>query len=528
MERNLNECSTLDWKQSPGKALRVSFCALIALLGVFQFSENTVDPDLWGHVVFGRQILETGAIPKVESYSWTACGQPWINHEWLSELALGAAHKWAGGGGVLLLKMAAGLLTFALCLRLGGAGLAWPARFVTWCFGALAVVEISYGFAARPQIFTALGLAVELLLLRRIHAGGRWRALALPALFVVWINMHGGALAGFGLLVLTALATSAQCFWRKIPRGAIVTLWLATGAVAAVLFCNPWGAGLLSWLIDSMLWMRPEIQEWNQTPLGWDHAAFFLLVALGIFAWCCTRRPRAWWELAACVMFAILGWRAARNAPLFALTALALIPPHLADALARFRPAFARLQAAVGTPNSQKIAASLCCCGTLCIGTGTFLLHKEHPLTMEAPRSQYPVGAVDFLREHEMRGRLLVFFDWGEMAIFQLPDCPPSIDGRLDTCYSRPLIAEHWKFYNGQTVNPNILNINESDLALLPVNLAGAVELAKRPGWRTIYYDSLAVVLARDAARFPKLQKLALPVAGSEAATAGRMPFPSR
>jgi hypothetical protein len=507
---------------------RFSFCALVGLLAVFQFSENTADPDLWGHIVFGRQILHTGGIPKREIYSWTAQGQPWINHEWLAELALGGAHEEWGGSGVLLLKMAVGLLTFALCLRMGGFNVPWPARYVTWGFGALAVVEISYGFAARPQIFTALGLALELMVLGRIHGGARRWALALPVMFVFWINAHGGALAGFALLVLTAVVTTAQALRGKMRPGVVWVLWLATGGVMAALFCNPWKAGLLRWLVGSVLWTRPEIQEWNPTPLGWDHAAFFLLIALAAFAWSFSRRPRAWWELAACATFALLGLSAVRHAPLCAIVLLALTPPHLADALARFRGSFARLSMIASNPSMQNTAAVFCCLGAVGAGIGTFTLHKEHPLTMEVPRSQYPLGAVDFLRKNDLRGRLLCFFDWGELAIFELPACPPSIDGRLDTCYSRELIAAHWKFYNGEPFDQKVLNPDDADLALLPANLVGTVELAKRPGWRAVYYDDLAVVLAREPERFPALRQLALPVEGPAATTHGRTRFPDQ
>src|SRR5258707_5801749 len=140
------------------KTLQISFCAMVLALAVFQFSENTADPDLWGHIVYGQEMLHRGTIPKADIYSWTARGQPWINHEWLAEVGLGAAHQWLGGSGVLLLKVVVGLLTFVLALRLGINGMAWPNRLAAWGLAALAVVEISYGFAARPQIFTALFL----------------------------------------------------------------------------------------------------------------------------------------------------------------------------------------------------------------------------------------------------------------------------------------------------------------------------------------------------------------------------------
>jgi hypothetical protein len=523
-----------------GRVLALSFCAVIVLLAVFQFSENTADPDLWGHIVFGQHMLHSGGIAKTEIYSWTAQGQPWVNHECLAELALGGAHALMGGSGPLLLKMVAGLLTFGLCLRMGSSNLSWPTRAIAWGFGGLAVVEISYGFAARPQIFTALFLALELWVLRRIHAGSwRW-ALVLPFLFAIWINTHGGVLAGFGLLGLAAMATTAQFFWSKRrsnepsangtdgSNGLMMVLWLSVVAAGTAMLCNPWKAELLRWLIGSVLWLRPEIEEWNPTPFGWDHAALFILVALSAFAWVFSRRKRAWWEVAGCAAFAILALRSVRNAPLCGVVALALVPAHLADALARFRNYFERWEELCGRANVRAGATYWLTVFAVGIGFATFKLHKEHALTMEVPRKEYPTAAVDFLREQQLSGRMLVFFDWGEMVIFHLPDCAPSVDGRLDTCYPRELITAHWKLYNGEAYDQKVLDPDKADLALLPANLVGAGELAKRPGWKAVYFDDTAVVLARDVERFPKLQRLKLPVVGAKTAGEGRVVFADR
>lgn len=193
------------------------FCASVLALALYQFSENTADPDLWAHTMVGEHLLLTGKLQKVEPYSWTAPGTPWINHELLAEAALGAAHWLAGGTGILLLKMLVGFLAFGIALRIGAADLAWPQRAVAWAVGALAVVEISYGFAARPQIFTVLGLAIELGLLRLITRGRIRCALALPVLFVLWVNTHGGVLAGLAVLMVTAAAAAAQFFWLRWP-----------------------------------------------------------------------------------------------------------------------------------------------------------------------------------------------------------------------------------------------------------------------------------------------------------------------
>ena len=146
---------------------------------------------------------------------------------------------------------------------------------------------------------------------------------------------------------------------------------------------------------------------------------------------------------------------------------------------------------------------------------------------MEVPRSQYPVAAINFIQQHDLRGNLLVFFDWGEMCFWNLTNSSVSIDGRLDSVYSPAVIAAHWNLYNGEPFDTNALNLARADFALLPSNLAGAHALAKNDGWQAAYFDNLAVVLVKDPKQFPELAGLKQPIQGPASATEGRDPFPN-
>ncbi len=517
------------------------FCGMVLALALFQFSENTADPDLWAHTMFGEQLVLTGKLPRAEPFSWTAPGSKWVNHEWLAELALGTAHLAGGGGGILLFKILVGMATFGIALRLGEEGLAWPQRAVAWGVGAIAVIEISYGFAARPQIFTALFLAAELWLLRKISRGKIAWSIGLAGVFVLWINAHGGVLAGMALLPAAALAMTAQAACDKFaivgPRfpveplstRAVCGIWLACAAGAGALLVNPYGVELVRWIISEVLDLnaRPELQEWAPTRLGWNHAALFILIGLAAISWALSRLRRAFWEMVICAGLAFFAIRSVRHTPLFAIAALAFVPPHLADVLGRCRGHFAAREETFRRARTQGILAGCCAILGLGILAATFTLHKEHPLTMEVPRQQYPVAAVRFMRENRLAGKLLIFFDWGEMCLWELPDCSVSIDGRWDTCYPRPLILEHWKFYNAEPVDKKVLDIGKADLALLPANLAGALALSRTLGWKAVYYDDLAVVLARNLKDFPQLAGRRLPESGAAGATTGRAPFPA-
>src|SRR5690242_2895797 len=521
------------------RPLRWLFCGLVLSLALYQFSENTTDPDLWLHTMLGRECILSGQIEKVETRSWTARGLPFINHEVFSQIVIGGSHLLAGGSGILLLKILVGFLTVGIALRLAGEQLRWPQRAVAWAVALVAVVEISYGFSARPQIFTAAFLAFEFWLLRRIQQGRHWWALVLPVLFGAWMNFHGGVLAGLGLLILAAVATTGQLLWNRfsgkrapllnapsVSKKAVATLWLAIPVCAGALFINPWGTVLVRWIVEAALWPRPQIEEWNPATLGWDHAVFFILVVLAVVSFALSRRLRDFWEMTACAALAWQAGHAVRHTPLFCIAALAFVPPHLADALMRFREHFSRIEELYSRRSVQRFLGVLLGALSLAILGGAFSLHKEHPLTMEVPANRYPLAAVDFIRRHGLHGNTLSFFDWGEMCLWELPECFPSMDARMDDCYPREFIKEHWAFYNGQPYNRKELDPGRADLALLPANLAGAAALAREPGWQAVYVDDLAVVLVRDPRRFPKLPTDHLPVQGGAKATMGSVCFP--
>ena len=341
-------------------ALRLAFCFLVLAFALFHFSDNVADPDLWGHVLFGQQMLHMKGVERTEPFSWTAPGAPWINHEVLAEAALGASHQLAGGTGILLLKLLIGMLTFWIALKLGSEGLPWPWRSVAWTLGFIACVEIAFGFAARPQIFSALGLAVLFRIMRRSFGGQPAWSLALPVLFAVWINTHGGALAGLLLLALGCAAWVLEILLSK-QRPLFSKPHLLIGLMillsAAAMLINPWGLRLPIWLVESVLWVRPEIHEWNPVQFDIDRAPFFILVGVALASFLLSRRRRALWEAAVLLLLAVMAFRHVRHTPLFSIAALAFVPPHTADVIHRFRAHMAQLEASFSNPRLQRFAA---------------------------------------------------------------------------------------------------------------------------------------------------------------------------
>jgi len=76
------------------------------------------DPDSHWHVTVGNWILAHGAVPTVDSYSFTFAGRPWIAKEWLSQLVLAFAYNVGGWSAVVGLSAGVIGLSFALMMRL--------------------------------------------------------------------------------------------------------------------------------------------------------------------------------------------------------------------------------------------------------------------------------------------------------------------------------------------------------------------------------------------------------------------------
>jgi hypothetical protein len=225
-------------------------------------------------------------------------------------------------------------------------------------------------------------------------------------------------------------------------------------------------------------------------------------------------------------LLAVAALRHVRHAPLFALAAMALLPAPLSAALEQLGDRITGLAGLFESKPFRALVTSLMAITALAILAASPLANRNHRPVMEVPRDQYPISAIEFIKQNRIEGNLLVWFDWGEICLWELPSCPVSIDGRLDTCYPMSLIDAHWRFYAGKVETGPDLDIRQADLALLPVGLNGWKAVTALPGWQPVYRDTLAELWVRAPERFPELIKTSFPVQPSPEATAGRAPFP--
>lgn len=471
--------------------------AVLALLSgffVLTLSRTIADPDLWGHVRFGGDLLLSGDLVRPDPYAYTSGAQPWINHEWLAEVLLYAAWAAFGGPGLVVLKVLVGLAVMGLVLRHlirrgvppVHAGIVTILAYPTLYVGLVTV---------RPHLFTYLGLVLVLLAMDAADRGRPGWLWTLPAVFAAWVNLHGGFLAGMAVLLVWTAAHGighARRAPAHPPRPPARTLVGAASLCLAATFANPYGPELWAFLLRTASVPRPEITEWSPVALlSLPGASYVLLLVVTTAALATASPPPAWPSRLVFAALAPLPLLATRHLPLFGLGALIVAAAPLAVLSRRIGTARADRR----RPASRWIAAGLWAGAAVLLALA---VPRFRGVRIEAAQQPLPVKAIALLEASGVHGNLAVDFDWGQYALWHLaPDVRVSVDGRRETVYDDAAYRMNLDFLFGVNAWDRLLTGHATDLALVSRKMPVYNLLRLAEPWEEVYADSLAGLFAR-------------------------------
>jgi hypothetical protein len=119
---------------------------LIITIAVLTTGQSMLeDSDTGWHIRAGERILETGEVPRVDPFSFSAEGEPWYAWEWLADAGMGAIHRVSGLRGLVAVTAIVIALAFSIAQRLGlrlGGG-----AFATFGLTALAATRVDHPLA---------------------------------------------------------------------------------------------------------------------------------------------------------------------------------------------------------------------------------------------------------------------------------------------------------------------------------------------------------------------------------------------
>lgn len=305
------------------------------------------DGDLWFHLSGGRQLVERGAVPRVDELTLARAGVPWIDLHWgFQLLAYGA---WCAAGALGL-----GLLGCALALALAmstiaaarellrGEGLDDERAALLAPFAALPwIPALALRPVLRPELLSFLLLALLAWALARFaRRSSRRAALAAVLLQVALANTQGLFVLGW----LLAAALLAPLALEPARRGGVI---LCGALLLAAPLANPYGVE--GWLFPWVLWTRIDgsapvfarIAEFTGALVrseltAWTWWCFAGVIALGSASALLRSRWRAAFAAALVGAGALfLAYQARRNLSFAALAAALALAPALAACAAR-------------------------------------------------------------------------------------------------------------------------------------------------------------------------------------------------
>jgi multisubunit Na+/H+ antiporter MnhB subunit len=497
-----------------GTGLRGWFCAATSFFGVLalilvaiqfiyaMYHQDMNDPDIWWHMRNAQQLIQHHQFPRVDTYSFTASGHPWINTEWLSEIPFYLAYRTFGLVGIKSISFFILNTIFLLLLYLCYQESRNFKASAAGCYYATFLATVSFG--PRTILIGYVYLIVLLIILHRLRQRGSAPLWIIPPLFCLWANTHGSWSLGLILFFLIGVSGLVEGTWgriesRKWTPAQLKKIALTFGASVLALFLNPWGWRLVYYPFDLAFKQKlniAHVAEWVSVDFHDLRGKMVLVLILGLFAAALLRNRR--WQLAEILALAFALYSGLTYIRFLVLLGI-VVAPVLAQALDFFPPYRPELE----TPRVNMVVIA-----ALIIAMGYFW-----PREAKVQRSiaeTYPSNIVPYLKAHPPQGNVLNFYLWGGYLGWHDPDFKTFVDSRVDIFEYTGVLKDYLTLLGADTFQHRpepVLDKYKIRYVLFPpidspnpLHAGGQLVyvLQNDPHWKTLYKDKICVLLERQ------------------------------
>jgi hypothetical protein len=461
-------------------------------------SSLLTDPSTGVRVRTGDWILAHHAVPRRDLFSFSLGNKRWCDWEWLSDAVFSMLYRWHGLPAVAAFSLV--LLCFTSLLVYRTARLA-AERTVAFSVTCMVMATTTIHWLARPHLFTWLQLALFCSVLQKAETQESGKCLlALPALMILWVNLHPGFVAGLLVLGLWCGGAASEAFTSKdtkerlnaLRRARSVGWALAACAVATLI--SPYFFHLDQHIASCLLsssgvtahvaeWLPPDFRN---PRLNWFEV--FLSVASAAALWHGAKRRFRW-----CLLmpgFLHLALVSVRNVPLFAIVSAAPVAWAAEEWLSQGEWERLLRQAEVALASRRSALGNAFIYGLACAALAAIVCVK--PLGL-GPRASLPVEAIENLPA----GRLFTTDRWADYLIYVEPRRKVFFDGRNDF-YGRDFVKDYLIVMRAQPGWQRIMERYALTVALVPKGSAIKAALSASGDWRLVCRNSVASVFVRE------------------------------
>jgi hypothetical protein len=440
------------------------------------------DSDTYWQIGAGKWILDHNAFPRVDIYSFTRAGEPWVSSSWLAQVLFAETYELAGWTGPIVLSAASIAATFALFAHILTRKI--PATYAIII--ALAALILSTGhLLARPHVLVLPVMVAWVNGLMQASERREAPSFWLLPLIALWANLHGGFV--FGLALVAPFALDALWNAQAPQRRPLALRWIAFGIAALAACCATpygWGSILAARKILDLGELLRLIYEWMPADFSRFspfEAYVFAAIAGAVYCGVKLTLPR---------IILVLGLfhmalSHVRNTEIFALLMPLVVVTPIAS---QFGLTAARL-----VRTSFPIASAVTLAALLGASTWAFAATSKY----SPPVVQSPAAAVDALMAQHPK-RVLNDLPFGGYLISR--QLPVFIDGRAEL-YGEAFEMNYYHALQLKDVNLflNLLRDFDIDAVLLTPGTPAVSLLDHLDGWSRVYADDNAVLHVRTA-----------------------------
>lgn len=443
--------------------------------------------DLGWHLAAGDLIRDQDQVPFQDPWSFTSGGRQWFNLSWLWDVFASILFQHTNFCGLLLFVVACGAIIVgylaSICLRTGASAIAV-------CISVFLASLLFPAFAAYPNVYLAAAPNIATMLFSVIFYGeclkGTRRVLWLPAMMVLWANLHGGFLLGLFIIGIFGGVALLRLNWAAVKLYALA----GVGCLIATLI-NPLGwhiyEGVACTLGNSA---QANITEWwpyyrnivlpGSLP-GIVYILTFVAVELRYRGFCPLEARLLSW------LFLFLGLYQFRYMSFFYLFSAVPFALHLDRLLPKQR-------------NDIRVERALFFAGIVAAcAIPFFYMRMDMALGLPEMLSEQDVR---YLETNFPHARLLNHWNYGGILIFRMRgDIPVFVDGRAATVYPDALLRDYFRLGRlevNEIAWDEVLEKYKIDTVLWPrAHEALRRFLVDKRGWKEAYAGSYASIYVK-------------------------------
>lgn len=485
------------------------FLAVFLTLSLFSGATLLNDADTGYHIRAGEYILKTFSVPHHDIFSFLSPAPAWTAHEWLSEVIMALIHRAFGLTGVVLLFIFLISLTYPLLFR----------SLRTWRGNILAdiliittvIVSSTLHWLARPHVFSLLLLVGWYHLLEIFQKDSRNYLVLLPPLMLLWVNLHGGFVTGFLLLLIffagNVVATRFPAgFGKEQAKGKARILGYTILACLLVSLVNPYGYKILyfPFQLVSKRYLMDNVNEFMSPNFHLVMPFKYLLfMTIAIFA--VSLRKADIIELSLFLIFTNMALVSARYIPIFCVITAPILSRQAGFVLDQAEgKRFPNLREK--GDNIAKIDASVN--GTISVFAAVLLVAGSAvagKTEFHFDGTKKPVGAVEFLKSEHIPGNMFNNDEFGDYLIYAAyPRYRVFFDGRSDM-YGEERAKEYRKVITLGAGWEEVIEKYDIGWVIFDADSILSRSFQEKERWRLIYADDVANIFVKDRPEYRDL-----------------------